>query len=271
VESPINPNEYVTEETFYTAKDGARVPIFIVHRRDVRPSGAAPTVYWGYGGFGVPVVLEFDPDIFAWLDRGGIYAEVGIRGGGDYGEQWHRAGMMANKQKTFDDYIAGAEALFRMGWTDARHLVACGGSNGGLTVGAAITQRPDLFQAAYMRAPLLDMVRYPLFGNGEQWTEEYGSPTSPNDLRVLLSYSPYHHVQTGVRYPSLLVYSPADDDRVDGMHARKFVAALQHASTGGPVLLSISAGGHFGARGVSPQVERYADFYAFALHTVGTD
>jgi prolyl oligopeptidase len=272
VESPINPDDYVTEEVFYSSKDGSRIPMFIVRRKDVKPSGKAPTVYWGYGGFGVSVILEFDADIFAWLDQGGIYVEVGIRGGGDYGEEWHRAGMRTHKQNAIDDYLAGAEALIKWNWTDSDHLMACGGSNGGILVGAAITQRPELFRAAFLRSPLLDMVRYPLFGSGKQWEDEYGSPEDPVALRALLSYSPYHNIKAGVRYPSVLVYSADSDDRVDPMHARKFVAALQAATTGGPVVLSMAKnGGHYGPDGVKGLVDRYADAYAFGFHAMGLD
>ena len=272
VQTPINPDDYITEETFFSSKDGTRIPMFIVHRRDALKSGAAPTVYWGYGGFGVPLTLQFDPTIFAWLDRGGVYAEAAVRGGGDYGEDWHRAGMRTHKQNVIDDYIAGANALIEWKWTNPDRLMACGGSNGGLLAGAAITQRPDLFRAAYISAPLLDMVRYPLVGNGEQWTEEYGSPEDPADLKNLLSYSPYHNVKARVRYPSVLLYSPADDNLVHPMHARKFAAALQWATSGGPVLLSIAkAGGHFGPAGVEPIIDRYADAYAFGLRAMGLD
>jgi prolyl oligopeptidase len=271
VQSSVDTKNYVTEESFYSSEDGTRIPMFIVRRKDVQPTGSNPTLLFGYGGFKIPLVPEFDPEIFAWLDRGGIYAEAGIRGGGDYGDDWHRDGMRGKKQNTFDDYVAGAKALHQWKWTDPDHLVAYGGSNGGLTIGAAITQHPELFRAAYIRAPLFDMIRYPLYGSGEQWTDEYGSPKSEADFRTLLGYSPYHHVKPSTHYPWLLVFSPADDDRMDPMHARKFVAAMQHATSGGPVLLSVASGGHFGADGVSSRVEQYADAYAFALHAVGAD
>jgi prolyl oligopeptidase len=270
--SPINPDDYVTEELFYASKSAARIPMFIVHRRDVKPSGDAPTLYWGYGGFGIPVDVKFYPDSFAWLDRGGIYAEAAVRGGGDYGEDWHRAGMRAGKQNMIDDYLAGAEALVNWKWTRPDRIMACGGSNGGLLVGAAITERPELFGAAFIAAPLLDMVRYPLVGNGKQYLDEYGDPDDPTDLRALLSYSPYHHVKPGVRYPSTFIYTSDSDDRVDPMHARKFIAALQWATTGGPVVLAVAKnGGHTGPDGVEPRVERYADAYAFGLHAMGID
>jgi prolyl oligopeptidase len=267
---PVDAAAYVVEQVAYTSHDGTRIPMFVVRRRDLERSGAAPTLFTAYGGFGVGITPEFLPPVFAWLDRGGIFAEAAVRGGSEFGEDWHRAGMRTHKQNVIDDYLAGAEALARLGWTRADRIAGFGASNGGLLVSAAITQRPDLFGAAIIRVPLTDMIRFPLFGNGKQWTSEYGSPDEPEDFRALLAYSPYHNVKHGVRYPPILVQATDSDDLVDPMHARKFVAAMQWATTGGPVLLAIQhSAGHMGTGGVEGRIAKNADTYAFALSAMG--
>jgi prolyl oligopeptidase len=188
-----------------------------------------------------------------------------LRGGGEYGESWHRGGMRLEKQHVFDDYFAVAEELVRRRFTRPESLAAMGASNGGLLVGAAITQRPDLFRVALCGVPLLDMVRYERFGSGKTWVEEYGSADDPNDFAALYAYSPYHHVKKGGKYPATLLLSADSDDRVDPMHARKFAAELQWASSGGPVLLRIEKhSGHGGADLVKAAVDKLADEYAFA-------
>jgi prolyl oligopeptidase len=189
-----------------------------------------------------------------------------LRGGGEYGEAWHEAGMLHNKQNVFDDFIAAAEYLVKEGYTRPEHLAIAGGSNGGLLVGGAMTQRPDLFKVVLCGVPLLDMVRYQRFGSGKTWVSEYGSADKPDDFRALYAYSPYHHIKPGTRYPSVLMLSADSDDRVDPMHARKFTAALQAASTGGPIWLRIERNaGHGGADLIKATVEQLADQYAFAL------
>jgi len=263
---PIDPSVYAVEQVFYPSKDGTRIPMFIVHAKNAPRDGSAPAMLTGYGGFNSSETPGFRKSIFPWLEHGGIYAFASLRGGGEYGEQWHRAGMLHQKQNVFDDFEAAAEYLAKEKYTSADRLVIQGGSNGGLLVGAAVTQRPELYRAAVCVVPLLDMVRYENFGSGRTWSGEYGTVAKEEDFRTLYAYSPYHHVTPGVRYPSVLMDSADSDDRVDPMHARKVAAELQADSTGGPVLLRIERhSGHGGADLLKAFVERYADWYSFAL------
>jgi prolyl oligopeptidase len=263
---PADPTKYVVEQMFAKSKDGTRVPFFVVRSKDFVKSGSTPTVLYGYGGFQVPQTPSFATSIYPWLEHGGIWVVANLRGGSEYGEEWHRHGMRREKQNVFDDYFAVAEEIIREGFTRPGKLAALGASNGGLLVGAAITERPDLFGVALCGVPLLDMLRYHLFGSGKTWIEEYGSADDRDDFKSLYSYSPYHHVTKGTRYPATLLLSADSDDRVDPMHARKFAAELQWASTGGPVLLRIEKhSGHGGADLVRAAVEKLADEYAFAF------
>ncbi len=209
------------------------------------------------------------------MEAGGVYAVAGLRGGGEEGEDWHRAGMLATKQNVFDDFHAAAEFLVAEGWTTPEQLSISGGSNGGLLVGAAVTQRPDLFAAAVCSAPLLDMVRYELFGLGATWASEYGTASDPEQLGWLLGYSPYHHVHEGTRYPATLFTVFDGDTRVDPLHARKLAAALQHATSAAldeaPVLLRREADVGHGGRAVSRSIELTCDTLAFAAHHTGLD
>ncbi len=263
---PVDPSKYAVDPLFATSKDGTRVPLFVVRAVDAKKDGTSPAMLYGYGGFEIALTPTFSSSIYPWLEHGGTWVVTNLRGGSEYGEEWHRHGMRREKQHVFDDYLAAAEEVVRQGYTRPSKLVAFGRSNGGLLVGAAITQRPDLFGAALCGVPLLDMIRYPLFGSGKTWVEEYGSPDDPEDFAALYAYSPYHHVGQGTRYPSVLLLSADSDDRVDPMHARKFAAELQWASTGGPVLLRVEKhSGHGGADLVRSSVEMLADEYAFAL------
>jgi prolyl oligopeptidase len=263
---PVDPSKYVVEQLFATSKDGTRVPFFVVRARDLARTGSTPAILYGYGGFQAAQTPAFSSSIYPWLEQGGIWAVANLRGGSEYGEEWHRQGMRHAKQHVFDDYFAVAEELVKQGFTRPDKLAALGGSNGGLLVGAAITQRPDLFRVALCGVPLLDMVRYHLFGSGKTWISEYGSSDDVDDFAALFAYSPYHHVAKGTKYPSTLILSADSDDRVDPMHARKFAAELQWASSGGPVLLRIEKhSGHGGADLVRAAVEKLADEYAFAL------
>jgi prolyl oligopeptidase len=224
----------------------------------------------GYGGFSVNMEPAFSASLYVWLDAGGSYAVPNIRGGGEYGEAWHQAGMLRAKQNAFDDFEAAADYLVKGKYTSPAKLAISGGSNGGLLVGAALTQRPDLYRAVVCAVPLLDMIRYPLFGSGRTWVEEYGDPANEDDYKALRAYSPYQHVRPGVAYPAVLMLSADSDDRVDPMHARKMVAALQADSTGGPVLLRIEKhAGHGGADLVKSAVESKADMYAFLFQQLG--
>ena len=263
---PVDPSRFTTTQMFATSKDGTKIPMFVLAPKDLPLDGRAPTLLNGYGGFSVIVGPNFSTMAYPWLEHGGVYAVANLRGGGEYGENWHRAGMRQNKQNVFDDFIASAEFLIQKGYTKPDKLVIHGRSNGGLLVGAAMTQRPDLFRVVLCGVPLLDMVRYHRFGSGKTWIEEYGSADNADDFKTLYGYSPYHHVKDGTRYPSLLLLTADSDDRVDPMHARKFGAEMQHASTGGKVLIRVEANsGHGGADKVQSLVEERADTYAFAL------
>jgi prolyl oligopeptidase len=263
---PVDPTRYAVDQLFATSKDGTRVPFFVVRARDLQKNGATPTILNGYGGFQIAETPYFAASVYPWLEHGGIWVVANLRGGSEYGEEWHRHGMRREKQNVFDDYVAVAEELVKQGFTRPEKLAALGGSNGGLLVGAALTQRPDLFRVVLCGVPLLDMVRYHLFGSGKTWIDEYGSVDDPDDAKAIVAYSPYHHVKQGTRYPATLLLSADSDDRVDPMHARKFAAELQWASTGGPVLLRIERhAGHGGADLVKSSIERIADEYAFAL------
>jgi prolyl oligopeptidase len=266
---PVDAAKYAVDQLFATSKDGTRVPFFVIHGKDLTREGKAPAILQGYGGFQLAQAPYFATQIFPWLEHGGVWVLANLRGGSEYGEEWHRHGMRHEKQNVFDDYVAVAEELVRQGITSPGKLVALGASNGGLLVGAAVTQRPDLFRVALCGVPLLDMVRYHLFGSGKTWIEEYGSTDDADDFRALYAYSPYHHVVQGKKYPATLVLSADSDDRVDPMHARKFAAELQWASSGGPVLLRVEKhSGHGGADLVKASVEKLADEYAFALDQV---
>jgi prolyl oligopeptidase len=253
------------EQRFYESKDRTRVPMFIVRAKGDEPVRPRPLLLEAYGGFALSSEPWFDESVFPWIESGGVFAVANIRGGGEYGERWHQAGYRHEKQNVFDDFIAAAESLVGWGYTSKAELVIRGGSNGGLLVGAAAVQRPDLFRVVLCGVPLLDMIRYPRFGAGQYWVDEYGAPGKDADFHALFAYSPYHHVTAGVRYPSLLMLSSDSDDRVDPMHARKFVAAMQAASTGGPVLLRVERNaGHGGNDERRAWVEKTADAYAFA-------
>ena len=267
---PVDPSKYAVEQEFFTSKDGTRIPMFIVHAKDQPKDGKAPLLLYGYGGFNAAQTPTFRASMFPWLERGGVYAIANLRGGSEYGDAWHRAGMRTKKQNVFDDFIGAAEHVIKEKYTSADRLVSLGGSNGGLLVGAAMIARPDLFRVVLCDVPLLDMVRYHRFGSGKTWVEEYGSADdSAEDFKAIYAYSPYHHVTKGTKYPSVLMLSADSDDRVDPLHARKFAAALQYASSGGPVLLRIEKNaGHGGADMVKASVEKIADEYAFALSQI---
>jgi prolyl oligopeptidase len=225
---------------------------------------------YGYGGFDISLTPAYSPNILAWVAAGGVYAVAGLRGGSEEGEQWHRAGMLASKQNVFDDFHAAALALIAGGWTTSAQLAIYGGSNGGLLVGAALTQWPSDYAAVICSAPLLDMVRYERFGLGATWNVEYGTASDPVELGWLLSYSPYHRVSAGVAYPAVLFTVFGNDTRVDPLHAYKMCAALQHAtSSGRPVLLRAESEVGHGARAVSRTIDMSADILAFTAHHTG--
>ena len=266
VSAPVEPARYLLEQRFFASKDGTRIPLFVARKQGTPQDGTARALLTGYGGFNVSNQPTFSPRAVAWMDQGGVWALANLRGGGEYGEEWHRAGMLERKQNVFDDFTAAAQHLFALRFTKSSLLAIEGGSNGGLLVGAAETQHPELFGAVICGVPLLDMIRYDRSGAGRTWVSEYGSAEDSNQFKSLYAYSPYHHVTDGTRYPPTLFLSSDSDDRVDPMHARKMAAVLQTATTGGPVLLRIEQhAGHGGADLVKAQVEESADALAFAL------
>ena len=260
------------EQTAYASRDGTEVSMFLVHRKDVRPTGEVPTLLTGYGGFNISRTAAYSAGVAAWVESGGLFAMPNLRGGGEYGETWHRAGMLENKQNVFDDFHAAAEALIARGWTEPRHLAISGGSNGGLLVGAALTQRPDLFAAVYCAVPLLDMLRYQNFRIARFWIAEYGSAEDPEQAAWLRRYSPYHNVRAGVHYPAVLFTTAEGDSRVDPMHARKMAALLQAQSEDpeSVVLLRVDRdAGHGIGKPLDKQVDDFADQYAFIAWRTG--
>ena len=260
--------DVTVDQVTYASADGTPVRMFVIAPSET-PDTPRPTVLYGYGGFNVPLTPGFSAGVLAWVEAGGVYAIANLRGGSEEGEDWHRAGMRESKTNVFDDFTAAAEHLIATGWTTSERLGISGGSNGGLLVGAAMTRRPELFAAVVCSAPLLDMVRYELFGLGQTWNDEYGTADDPTELGWLLSYSPYHHVRDGVDYPATLFTVFDSDTRVDPLHARKMCAALQSATSGDrPVLLRRERDVGHGARSISRTVALSVDTAAFlAAHT----
>ena len=276
VDAPgIDPAEYKVEQEWYHSKDGTRVPMFVVSKKGLKKDGQNPTVLTGYGGFDISLTPEFDRDIYLWLEHGGVYAIANLRGGSEFGEDWHRAGMLDKKQNAFDDMIAAAEFLISEKYTDKGHLAIWGGSNGGLLMGAMITQRPDLFRAVVCDVPLLDMLHYQKFQIARLWIPEYGNAEDPAQFKWLYAYSPYHHVKAGMEYPAILFTTADSDSRVDPMHARKMTALMQaEAANGGsrvrPILLRIETkAGHGPGTPVGKQIEEDTDAYSFLFWQLG--
>jgi prolyl oligopeptidase len=260
-----------TRQVDCRSKDGTTVRLFVVARPEVLDDRVThPAILNGYGGFGVSLTPRYTPSLLAWVEAGGIYAVAGVRGGGEEGESWHRAGIRENKQNAFDDFLAAADSLITSGWTKPEQLAVTGASNGGLLVGVALTQQPARFAAVLCQAPLLDMIRYERPGLGRMWTAEYGTAADPEQFAWLLSYSPYHHVHDGVGYPAVVFSTYGNDTRVDAMHAWKMCAALQHATSSidRPILLRRESNVGHGTRAVSSSVAHGAEALAFiAAHT----
>jgi prolyl oligopeptidase len=267
----IDETAYEVERVRYASRDGTDVSMFLVRRKGRRTGGAAPAVLYGYGGFAVNLTPAFGRGVLMFLDRGGLFAVPQLRGGGEYGEAWHRAGMLARKQNAFDDVLAAAEYLVSHGHVASERLAIMGGSNGGLLAGAALTQRPDLFRAAVCQVPLLDMLRYHLFRIARLWIPEYGSPEDPEAFAWLHAYSPYHRLVDGTAYPAVLLTTGEADSRVDPMHARKMAARLQAAtSSGRPVLLRVeSRAGHGQGKPLSKLVAEWTDVWTFLFAELG--
>jgi prolyl oligopeptidase len=270
--TPAAAADYVTEQVFYLSKDGTRVPMYITHRRDVPRDGSAAMLLYGYGGFDVSLTPTYRPAVQAWLEMGGSYAEANLRGGGEYGEAWHTAGTLTNKQRVFDDFIAAAQFLIDEHYTRPARLGIHGRSNGGLLVGAALTQRPDLFGAALPAVGVLDMLRYhTASANARQWSSDYGLSEDPEQFRALYAYSPVQNVKKGVCYPPTLITTADHDDRVVPWHSYKFAAALQAVQVcGNPILIRVETrAGHGTGKPVWMQVDDFADQWAFLASSLG--
>jgi len=275
VDAPsIDPSAYEVAQEWFKSKDGTRVPMFIVHKKGLAKNGKNPTLLTAYGGFNVSLTPTFSRTAYLWMEHGGVYAVANLRGGAEFGEDWHRAGMLDNKQNVFDDMIAAAEHLIAEKYTDKHHLAIQGGSNGGLLMGAMITQRPDLFRAVVCQVPLLDMLHYQDFQIAKLWIPEYGSAENPEQFKWLYAYSPYHHVKGGVEYPAALFMTADTDTRVDPMHAKKMAAEMQYLAKNGdsrtrPILLRIeSKAGHGAGKPVTKQIEEFTDVYSFLFWQV---
>ncbi len=269
----FDPSRFVTDRVFYHSKDGTRVPMFVTHRKDLVKNGQNPTMLYAYGGFSISSRPGFRPDVIAWIEQGGVYALANIRGGGEYGEAWHKAGQFEKKQNVFDDFIAAAEYLIREKYTSKARLAINGGSNGGLLVGAVMTQRPELFAAAVPQVGVMDMLRYDKFTGGAAWATEYGASSDPKAFAYLRAYSPLQSIKAGVCYPATLVTTADHDDRVVPSHSFKFTAAMQKVQSEAPgcnrpVLIRVETMGSHGYRPLDRRVAELADIWAFvAKHT----
>ncbi len=276
VDAPsIEASAYDVQQEWFNSKDGTRVPMFVVHKKGLPKNGKNPTLLTGYGGFNVSLTPSFSRTAYLWMEHGGIYAVANLRGGAEFGEDWHRAGMLDKKQNVFDDMIAAAQYLISEKYTDKHHLAIQGGSNGGLLMGAVMTQRPDLFRAVVCQVPLLDMLHYQDFQIAKLWIPEYGTSENPEQFKWLYAYSPYHHVKAGVEYPAVLFMTADTDTRVDPMHAKKMTALMQAEARNGssvarPILLRIeSKAGHGAGKPVTKQIEEFTDVYSFLFWQLG--
>jgi len=266
----FNPADYETKQVFYSSKDGTKVPMFITYKKGLKLEGNNPTFLYGYGGFNVSLSPAFSVGNLVWMEMGGVYAQPNLRGGGEYGEEWHQGGMKLRKQNVFDDFIAAAQWLIDNKYTSTPKLAIGGGSNGGLLVGAALTQRPDLFGAALPAVGVMDMLRFQKFTIGWAWVSDYGSSDNPDDFKALYAYSPLHNIKPGTSYPPTLITTADHDDRVWPGHSFKFAAALQAAQAGSaPVLIRIETkAGHGAGKPTSKIIEEVADRWAFLVKTL---
>ncbi len=269
----FDPEEFATEQVFFTSKDGTRVPMFVSYKRGMRKNGKNPTYLYGYGGFSISLTPGFSPAAIMFMEQGGIYVQVNLRGGNEYGEEWHRGGMLANKQNVFDDFIGAAEYLIAEGYTSPEKLAIAGGSNGGLLVGACMTQRPDLYAVTLPAVGVMDMLRYQLFTVGWGWVVEYGSSDNPEQFENIYAYSPLHNIRDGVCYPATLVTTADHDDRVVPAHSFKFAARLQAAQgCERPTLIRIDTNaGHGAGKPTSKRIEEAADVYSFLFWNTNTE
>ncbi|MCA9283681.1 MAG: S9 family peptidase [Phycisphaerales bacterium] len=273
-EVPVDPSILEVQQEWCTSKDGTRVPMFVVHRKGLSLDGNNPTLLYGYGGFNQSMTPFFSAVFFAWMEKGGVFVLANLRGGGEYGEAWHQAGMLERKQNVFDDLFAAAEHLIDRGYTSPAHLAVMGGSNGGLLTGVAATQRPDLFAAVVCQVPLLDMLRYQQFLMAKFWVPEYGSPEDPQAFEWLRAYSPYQNIQKGRKYPAILFTAGENDSRVHPLHARKMTAAMQAAAANDfdahPILLWVDReGGHGQGKPLALRIRDVADWLSFVMWQTG--
>ena len=260
-------------QVFYRSKDGTRVPMMLTAKKGTPRDGSAPTILYGYGGFDISLTPAFSSAVLVWLEMGGIFAVANVRGGGEYGEAWHRAGMKERKQNVFDDFIAAAEFLIAEKWTSPAKLAIQGGSNGGLLVGACMTQRPELFGAVLPAVAVMDMLRFQRFTIGWAWTSDYGSADDADEFRTLLAYSPYHNLRPGTAYPATFITTADHDDRVFPAHSFKFAAALQYAQGGdAPILLQVETkAGHGAGKPTDKLIDEVVDRYAFLVRVLGIE
>lgn len=273
---PVDPSLVEVKQEWTASKDGTRVPMFIVHRKGLELNGENPTLLYGYGGFNISMTPSFTATNFPWFEAGGVYVVANLRGGGEFGQSWHRAGMLDNKQNVYDDFYAAAEHLIDRGYTRPERLAIFGGSNGGLLTGVAVTQRPDLFAAAISAVPLLDMLRYHEFLMARFWIPEYGSPEDPQQYQWLRAYSPYHNIEEGREYPAVLFTAGENDNRVHPLHARKMAAAMQAVATNDfqerPILLWVDRdAGHGAGKPLHLRIRDVADRWAFVMWQTGME
>ena len=270
----FNPENYESQQVFYNSKDGTKVPMIITHKKGIELNGKNPTILYGYGGFNISLNPSFSISNAVWMEQGGVYAVPNLRGGGEYGKEWHKAGTKLKKQNVFDDFISAAEYLIANNYTSSEYLAIRGGSNGGLLVGATMTQRPDLMKVALPAVGVLDMLRYHTFTAGAGWAYDYGTANDDQEMfEYLIGYSPVHNVKEGVQYPATMVTTGDHDDRVVPAHSFKFAAELQDKQTGkNPTLIRIETdAGHGAGTPVSKTIEQYADIFGFTLYNMGFD
>jgi len=269
-EVDFNPDEYITEQVFYNSKDGTRIPMFLVHKKDIRKNGKNPTLLYGYGGFNITMSPSFSVRNIIWLENGGIYALANIRGGGEYGEEWHQAGAVLNKQNVFDDFIAAAEYLAENKFTSSKRLTIFGGSNGGLLVGAVTNQRPELFAVSIPAVGVMDMLRYHKFTIGRYWASDYGTSDDSTQFEYILKYSPIHNIKKGTGYPAVFVTTADHDDRVVPAHSFKYIASLQEKYDGkNPALIRIETrAGHSAGKPMTKVIAEYTDMWSFAFYNM---
>jgi prolyl oligopeptidase len=265
-------SDYISQQVFYNSKDGTRIPMIITYRKGIQLNGKNPTILYGYGGFNISETPLFSISVAYWLETGGIYAVANIRGGGEYGEKWHLAGIKMNKQNVFDDFIAAGEYLIAKKYTSSDFLAIRGGSNGGLLIGAVMTQRPDLMKVALPAVGVMDMLRYHKFTAGAGWAYDYGTSEDSREMfEYIYKYSPVQNVKEGIKYPATLITTGDHDDRVVPAHSFKFAAQLQAKQAGEcPVLIRIETNaGHGAGTPVSKSIEQYADIFSFTLYNMG--